>query len=485
MNLTAIHEDLLELFNLEYDDVENIWIENKKDAVYVNVLLRAEYPPCPNCGCTHVRIKEYRYKQIRHSALTYKKCVIRYKARRYECDECGRTYFELNPFTFEKMNISALTVHNVLTDLKDHTETFSSVAARYYISPTTSASIFDRHVIMERLTLPEFMCWDEVYAFNYKALDSKYVFVILNFETIEPIDVLPSRRKSYLESYFLNIPLKERKKVKMIATDMFNDYRGLIRDIFPHCYHVIDRYHVIQELNRKVDKVRIRVMKSHPHYVKGTSRETNEYYLLKKFNWLIYKRDDSVDLVDVKGKKEKHEVFDPDHPRKYNRKLDRYLNYYEIRDLMKEIDPDLKKAWELKDSVTSFYSDYTYDTADEALKELSLKCRKSGIKEMAEFGRTLKKWEVEIVNSFIEVKNTYAVDKETGQVVVSAKHMNTGLLENRNAIIKCIKKNANGYKNWDRFRNRLLYVLRDSAVPRLNPVVPEKKKENDDGDKNK
>ena len=47
--------------------------------------------------------------------------------------------------------------------------------------------------------------------------------------------------------------------------------------------------------------------------------------------------------------------------------------------------------------------------------------------------------------------------------------MNNAIIENRNAIIKCIKKNANGYTNWDRFRNRVLYVLDADARFSLNP----------------
>ena len=32
-------------------------------------------------------------------------------------------------------------------------------------------------------------------------------------------------------------------------------------------------------------------------------------------------------------------------------------------------------------------------------------------------------------------------------------------MENRNAIIKLVTKAANGYRNWDRFRNRCMLVL--------------------------
>ena len=96
----------------------------------------------------------------------------------------------------------------------------------------------------------------------------------------------------------------------------------------------------------------------------------------------------------------------------------------------------------------------------------------SGMTEMTHFGRTLRSWNTEIINSFIIVGKSYRVDKETGQVVISDRKLNTGLMENRNSIIKTIKKNANGYTNWDRFRNRCLYVLRRSAAPHLNPIDP-------------
>ena len=81
------------------------------------------------------------------------------------------------------MKISALTVQNVLRDLKKQSETFASVASRYHISPTSAASIFDQHVKMPRLPLPELMCWDEAYAFFHEGEKSKYVFTILDFQT--------------------------------------------------------------------------------------------------------------------------------------------------------------------------------------------------------------------------------------------------------------------------------------------------------------
>lgn len=463
MPLSSAQYDILALFNLESEDVEDISFANEDGQAAIHILLRANYPPCPDCANTEVLIKGYELKKISHGLLTDRKCILYYRARRYRCPVCKRTYYEPNPFCFKSMKISALTVQNVLEDLKKQSETFTSVAQRYHISPTTAASIFDRHVLMPRIPLPEMIAMDEAYAFFHKGEKSKYVFTMLDYTTQEPIDMLPSRRLEYLKSYFLNIPIEERKNVKMFATDMNKDYRSLIQDIFPNAIHSADKFHVIMEMSRKVDSVRVRVMRSVPKYIKDTRQLTPEYYLLKKFNWLIFKRADALDS-------DKKPLFDFNRERLMNHKLQRMLNYYDIRVLIEAIHPDLRTAWILKDDVVDFYKKNTYETAQDALKALIRRFSSSNIPEMIQFGKTLRNWQTEIVSSFIVVGNRYRVDKETGHVVISERKLNTNLMENRNSIIKTIKKNANGYANWDRFRNRCLYVLRPDARPRLNPV---------------
>ena len=53
--------------------------------------------------------------------------------------------------------------------------------------------------------------------------------------------------------------------------------------------------------------------------------------------------------------------------------------------------------------------------------------------------------------------------------------MTNAIIENKNAIIKCVKKNANGYTNWERFRNRIMYVLDPKATYSLYPIQNENK----------
>lgn len=456
------HKSLVcELFNLDESDIQTIDYTNAGGIAVISVLLADKNRPnCPECNCSNISIKGYQHKKIVHSVLSDRKCVIDYRARRYKCNLCGRTFYEHNPFSFGKQKLSSLTVQNVLRDLKNHNDTFSSVAQRYHISPTTAASIFDTHVEMDRLTLPEYMSWDECYAFHHPGYKSKYVCMFLDYKKASPVDILPSRRKEYLTRYLLTIPKEERNKVKMISTDMYETYRIVINEMFPKCLISVDHYHLSQEFSRKMDSIRIRIMKQYP-------KSSSEYYLLKKFNWLIFKRRDSEDKEGL--------LFDPNRERKANKTLNRYLNYYEIETLLRSINTDIDEVWELKDAFMDFYDTNDTNTAEKELNILIKRFQASGIPEVKEFARTIKNWKQEIINSFQAIYTEYTVNKDTGQVELSQRKLNNGLMENRNSILKIIKKNANGYTNWERFRNRCLYVLRKDSTAALYPMYQSKK----------
>ena len=91
------------------------------------------------------------------------------------------------------------------------------------------------------------------------------------------------------------------------------------------------------------------------------------------------------------------------------------------------------------------------------------------------FAKTLMKWKKEIINSFIVLKQEYYIDAATGEEKLQEKKMTNAIIENKNAIIKCVKKNANGYTNWGRFRNRIMYVLDPKATYSLYPIQNESK----------
>lgn len=182
------------LFHLNPDDIANILCTTFNKMMVLIVTLADKHQACPYCGFTAPKIKEYVTKEVTHSALTTQKCIIKYRARRYKCPVCGKTYYEFNPFVFKSQKISILTVHNILKDLKDFNETFTSVARRYHVSPTSVSTIFDNHVDIARNKLPEIINFDEIICLQIRK--SKYVCVLLDFKKQVPVDVLPNRKRN-------------------------------------------------------------------------------------------------------------------------------------------------------------------------------------------------------------------------------------------------------------------------------------------------
>ena len=68
-------------------------------------------------------------------------------------------------------------------------------------------------------------------------------------------------------------------------------------------------------------------------------------------------------------------------------------------------------------------------------------CKESKIEEFLEASKTIKNWLPYIINSFIDKRYT------------------NGFTEGTNNKIKVIKRNAFGYKNFEFFRKRILYIF--------------------------
>lgn len=95
-----------------------------------------------------------------------------------------------------------------------------------------------------------------------KSCEGSMAFSCVDGETGELIDILPNRQIKFLEKHFLHYSLEARKNVKYLVTDMNAPYFKLARELFPNAAVVVDRFHIVQHINRFFNQTRIRIMKS-------------------------------------------------------------------------------------------------------------------------------------------------------------------------------------------------------------------------------
>ena len=424
MSLEKFTTDIL---NIKSEYLEEITTLNKSDnTIVIKLKIKdSKENVCPICK-RKGKIHGYYPRKLIHSTLANRKCIIVYSQRRFKCDSCESTYHETNPFINTKENLSYETKINVLKDLKHVDNTYTAVAIRYNLSKTKVQRIFDKHVDIKRKILPTVLSIDEHY-FRESNYDSLYCCLLMDFVTGTLIDILPDRRKDYLSSYFGSIrnstldPLtniSELNNVKYISIDLYENYKDIARTYFPNALVCADSFHVIKHLTEAFKQVRLRCRR--------TTQDENLQYLLIKFKHVFYH---GVNL---------------DNEAKYNKRFKRYLNYRDIQELLFDHFPDLKLAYELKESYIYFNQNTDIVIAKERLTTLIHNFADSNIKEYDEFYSLLVHWFQEIINSFSIVNN---------------RRINNSFIESRNRQLEKLIYNANGFTNFKRTRNRILYCL--------------------------
>ncbi len=416
-----MYDDIIHSLNLKAENVESISHAFKNNTHFYFIKLVSRGVFCPDCGQYTKKVHEYKNISLNHSIFITENASVIYKARRYICPHCSRTTFENNPFKSHHPRLTLKTVQNVLILLKDYNQTFSMVAKKTNLSVTEVITIFDEHVQIERKKLSEAICIDEF--FFSRHAKNKYACMLINFKNGLVLDILPSRHKADLRSYFRMIPLEERMNVKYITMDLYDNYRDIAYHWLPNAVVCADSFHIIKNINDILNKLRISKMHDYED-----NKKSDEYYLLKHMNYLLFK--DSLDISDTAYKKNRHFSM-------------RYTDGQLLEKIL-AIDTQLKEGYELKELYMIFIQQDDLDIIESFLELIINNYKLSTIVGFQKLGNTLESWKKEIINSFIKYDN---------------RKLSNGPIEGRNKYIHIILELANGYSNFKRFRNRAMYIL--------------------------
>ena len=434
---------ITKLFNL--DCIKNIDVERTNYSLTNNIprcdlYLNKTIYECKYCCSDDIKFKEYSLMNIKHSTLNGTLCNITFHRRKYLCEVCSKsTYEELGIFRTHK-GISQTLDLEILEKLKDPTLTYKKISNLFNVSTTYVSDIFDKYVSVKRKTFSECVSIDEIY--SKKLTKTKYCCILYNPIDNKIIDIVDSRRIESLNSYFYGVNGKERDSVMFFTSDLNETYRTVHNRFFKNSIHAVDSFHVIENLNRLLNDVRIREMKKLEE-LKDYSNSS--YWLLKKFYKLLFKKDD--------------EIYNKQYEFK---KFDMILDKYSLIDEMLKCSDDLKESYYLVQEYRNFNEYYRGDEVSLKFDELISLFFESKIDEMRRFGSLLISWKNEIINSFIYIGNW---------------RLSNGKMERANRFIKLMFSNAYGYSNFPRTRNRIIYSYnKDTSLLNTPNIFNNKRK---------
>ena len=456
-------DDIIKLLDLEDSDlvVEGPVVSKGKKILTLSRQLKPVY--CPVCG-SRAHSKGIYTRTVNHPVLQGgNQLVLKLRQRRWKCTDplCANTFNDEFSFVAPKRRNTSITDISIVLAFKDLHLSAAQIAERFSVSDTYAIDLFARYVSMPRRQLPDIICIDEVHV-NVSHV-CNYALIIQDFRTGEPVDMIANRRQEVTEPYFASIPPAERFNVKYLITDMYRPYLTYVDKYFPNAVSVVDSFHVVKMINDKLLRY-LRKLQGHFRRLDERRHEeleqrlgrritfttSKEYYLLKKFKWIILKNQDDISYSS--------KPF-------YNYKLHRYVSIGDIERMLFEIDPDLKKLRDLKEMYIRFNKRFgnDYKNAKVQLQNLINLYYDSPFPLFHEVADTLSYHFDSIVNSFLMVERHCP-----GGVHIS--RLSNGPIESLNRLAKDLKRNGHGYHNFEHLRNRFLFAQRKNARVLATPL---------------
>ena len=264
---------------------KGISMENFKGVYSKIIHAKLSYSPnqSPHCHGKDIIKWGSKTSNIRLLKILEYNSILRLQKQRFRCKDCGKTFSAETDIVDKNCCISNDVKLAITLKLQKNISE-KDIASDFNVSPNTVNRIinsFFKEHLPNKNYLPQALCFDEFKAIN--DCEGAMAFIFCNANNGDITDILPNRRLSYLKEYFSSFSLEAHKKVKHIVIDIYKPYMTLIDDLFPNAKISLDRFHLVQLINRSFNKTRIKIMNQ------CKNKDERYYNKLKKFWSLLLK----------------------------------------------------------------------------------------------------------------------------------------------------------------------------------------------------
>ena len=386
----------------------------QKDNLLIKVFkgfLKSNYCACPHCNSKNIVKNGSRNRKIKYIPIQNYNIQLKLNVQRYICKECKKTFSPSTNIVGNNSSISNNLKYTIALELQKNIS-LTSIAKRYNISISSVQRIMDNcysDFKVNKEHLPEAICIDEFK--SVKNIDGAMSFVFADYRTKSIVDIVEDRKLNSLTEYFSRFSLEARNNVKYICMDMYTPYISLVNSIFPNAKIVLDKFHIINLVNRAFNQTRISIMNS----IQDDSLK-RKFKLFWKSLLKYY-----PDLCQVNY---------------YCQSFKRKLSSKDKVDYLLEKSPELEVNFNIYQDIIQAIKHNNFKRFESVVKKY-LRTKEKVSKKMIIALKTLKKYMKYIENMF-------------------ESNITNGLIEGLNNKIKSIKRIAFGYSSFSNFKKRIL-----------------------------
>lgn len=209
---------------------------------------------CSGCGRRVSEIREVYEREVRDLACFEYQTTVVLELYRVRCPNCGVRAEKVEqlpskaPFSkrFEEAvgrACESAAVRQVARQLELAASTVRAIDLRY----------LERWSAGRRKPALRQMGVDEIYL----GKKQKFMTVVSNLETVEPLWIGRERKKETLDEFFrTQLSERQRRGIAAVCADMWKPYQLSLEEWAPQARLVYDKFHVLQHANAAIDEVR-------------------------------------------------------------------------------------------------------------------------------------------------------------------------------------------------------------------------------------
>ena len=390
----AEYEVLTQLLAIPHYEV--VGVTFGKACLTLDIHSTAEGGMCPRCGQFCTTLHENHTRLVRDLPISGKACYLRFVRRRFFCSPCGRPFSEPLEFVEDHRDYTRRYQAWIFQQVKEN-----NIASVQRLEGLTFDQIESIFVAEAQARIPsnpfanlKRLGIDEI---SMRKGKRNFVLILTNLDTGEVVDVLEKRTKEKLRSRLAQLTEEARAQIEEVAIDMWEPYADVGEELLPNATITVDRFHVMQAINKEVKVLKNQEKKQHPEALKGA-----HYALLKNQEELTETQQEAL-----------HRVY--------------------------EASPTLKMAHRLKESLRHIFECFsTKEKAMQRLEKWTAIAQQENL--FPKFRKTLAHWLEKITNYF-------------------HRRTTSGMVEGVNNKIKLIKRRAFGFRNFEHFRLRVIVAF--------------------------
>jgi len=391
--MPSIPGNIISLPRLKFNN-----LQEKNNFLYLYMEPDQRFQPrCSYCGKPASPNRRHS-REIRDLGCFKHRTIVQFQYRDVFCKDCGIVTEKLD-FVLPYARVT-IRLAEAVGKLCEHM-TIAEVA-RYFGLDWKTVKEIDKYYIQQQLEeLPldqvKIIGMDEV----ARKKGHKYFTLIYDLEKKQLLRIVEGREEEAVAQFFEELG-EQAKNIKAAAIDMWQAYINVVQKYCPQARIVYDKFHIINNYHKLIDKIRRREFRDAP-------KEEKELFKGKRFLLL----------------KNKEELWGDGEER--------------LQELL-ENNKNLNTVYLLKEQLQALWDNVTIPSFLSALRQWCALARESEIPELDKFATSLEKHSVGLLNYCF-----YPI--------------HTGIIEAYNNTIGVVKRKARGFHDEEYFKIKIFQAI--------------------------